>query len=48
MLHNHHYTNWIDPEHERPVLSTRTGSWLGDWAWLILPVVVLALALVIH
>jgi hypothetical protein len=44
MLDTNHYPRWNDQEHERPVLSTQTGSWLGDWAWLILPIILLGLA----
>jgi len=44
MLDTNHYPRWNDQEHDRPVLSTQTGSWLTDWAWLIVPVVLLGLA----
>lgn len=48
MLDHNHYPNWVDTEHERPVLSTRTGTWLGDWAWLLLPLAALAVAFLLR
>jgi hypothetical protein len=48
MLDHNHYPRWIDPVHERPVLSARTESWIGDWAWLIIIVAALAVAVLIR
>ena len=42
------YPKWNDSAHDRPILSTTNYNWLADWAWLIVPVVVIALAYLIR
>ena len=48
MLDNSRYTQWNDHEHERPTLSTGTGIWLADWAWLIIPIIIFAIVYLWH